>query len=889
MYTEKSIRLNTVRPEIVQRFDSIANPFSGENQDILLSTDVENVAASDARFYQAAQALIDRHEMGVPIYIEAFDVPHQALLTISKRLEEFGVAQFISDDFVIVLKNYIIRKGGSFARIANAQPIFIAAEVSDHMPDFRFEDGVTEMVAVDKSSVTIQKNSKSETQAMSYGDTMPYKLWIRFESPPKSASSEFLTQEQVALTAIVEAVGAGMGSEMLKDLLLRIEQDDLTSPAVMKLFDSLIEMRSLAETGHVLDSELQTQGTLLDSVKKFITQSSFSPALIECALQAFASLNNTHDFLSMDLNLGGLSQEIIAVDAALGLETAESIAIENKTILPFEQEIGADVISDNLSEISLSPNTIEFSETDALKTSEPQVFEPLEQGLNLESTMIASALMEDVDIDPLVLQSVPETDPNIIIDAAVTEPSNAVQSNASDETQDVSDKTPDTVPNTVTNEPVTEAVASDTTALASPSELASTSQEANIPVQDTNPDISSDVKQESASVDTANQSVSDTIPNPVSNAVAAETVMVNNQAPELVVPEPSASEPLRSSQDVSVSDTNATIQTPSNIADQTVSDKTPDTVPNTVANEAAAAVVASDKSAPASPSEPASTSQDINIPVQGTNPDISSDAKQERSSVATANQSVSDTIQNAAVTAVVASDNIQKQDSPAPMSPSDPSNPSQEANTSSPNTPVQSPSNGEDQPFSDKSANAAEIFTAVSHPQDMEESVVPEREVPVANVINLEEYGSTNSVENNPASSIREDFNVSSAPVIEDENIAITPPTQALSPEEAMRQHPQGCPCCDDRDAVTIKESQADFAPQNQDVANNVGNTYEPMETNPKGTEAPELVHAESCGCASCTEGGGGLMGAAAEFDAYPSESQPRQRQSTHNQFARKM
>ena len=224
--------------------------------------------------HRAAQRLIDRHKDGIAVRVESFDVPHDAFVSISEQLEDLGVAQSISAPLVSALKEYVLGKGGRFARAVNAEPIYIAAAVSDVMPQFRFEEGVTEMAAIDDISIKVEGVAGVELRTTINGSQMTsnradvdkmfahvkgYKLWIQFEAPTQNELDGLLSAQDASRAAVGQAIGGAVSAEGLQAVLTEMEQDGMFSEDMLFLLEDIVEMRALMEPGATPDSEPRLQ------------------------------------------------------------------------------------------------------------------------------------------------------------------------------------------------------------------------------------------------------------------------------------------------------------------------------------------------------------------------------------------------------------------------------------------------------------------------------------------------------------------------------------------------------------------------------------------------------------------------------------------------------
>ena len=393
--------------------------------------------------YQAAQKLIDRHKAGSPIYVEAFDVPHEALVTISERLEELGISQSIADIFVGALKNYILSNGGSFARTVNAKPIFIVAEVADTMPDFRFESGITEMAAIDEKSATTEGVSKVELHSTITGTKMTsnranidkiftnvkgYKLWVRFEAPTHDEVNGFLTQQQVALTAIGETIGSAVSAAELKELLVQMKQDDLVTPKITLLLKNLIEMRSLIEAKSTPENQIRIKElsiAIIEQLTGALKDVTLPLPLIQGAAQSLTLLSNTPGLtgvvpakvlqgLQVKVRAVGLVKKLEGVANALNPDSDKPAIAEIKAIIARVSALEGKELLKALAEIPVQLAALNLPETHAEQiTSVKADIETLKEHIEALTTSVSAINISEMEAkDTLkLLQMIQSLDP----------------------------------------------------------------------------------------------------------------------------------------------------------------------------------------------------------------------------------------------------------------------------------------------------------------------------------------------------------------------------------------------------------------------------------------------------------------------------------------------
>jgi hypothetical protein len=263
--------------------------------------------------HRAAQGLIDRYKDGMKIGVEAFDVPHDAFVSISEQLEDLGVAQSISAPLVSALKEYVLGKGGRFARAVNAKPIYIAAAVSDVMPQFRFEEGVTEMAAIDDISIKVEGVASVELRTTINGSQMTsnradvdkmfahvkgYKLWIQFEAPTQNELDGLLSAQDASLAAVGQAIGGAVSAEGLQAVLTEMEQDGMFSEDLLFLLEDIVEMRALMESGATPDSEPRLQelaDAIMTEISNGLTDGTMPLSLMQGAMESVSLLSEMYD------------------------------------------------------------------------------------------------------------------------------------------------------------------------------------------------------------------------------------------------------------------------------------------------------------------------------------------------------------------------------------------------------------------------------------------------------------------------------------------------------------------------------------------------------------------------------------------------------------------
>ena len=263
--------------------------------------------------HRAAQGLIDRYKDGMKIGVEAFDVPHDAFVSISEQLEDLGVAQSISAPLVSALKEYVLGKGGRFARAVNAKPIYIAAAVSDVMPQFRFEEGVTEMAAIDDISIKVEGVAGVELRTTINGSQMTsnradvdkmfahvkgYKLWIQFEAPTQNELDGLLSAQDASLAAVGQAIGGAVSAEGLQAVLTEMEQDGMFSEDLLFLLEDIVEMRALMESGATPDSEPRLQelaDAIMTEISNGLTDGTMPLSLMQGAMESVSLLSEMYD------------------------------------------------------------------------------------------------------------------------------------------------------------------------------------------------------------------------------------------------------------------------------------------------------------------------------------------------------------------------------------------------------------------------------------------------------------------------------------------------------------------------------------------------------------------------------------------------------------------
>lgn len=314
-------------------------------------------SVSNPLVYSAAQTLIDYYRTyQKPVKLEAFDIPHDALISIAEQLDELGTAQIVKDTLLQALKDYVMSKGGSFARAANAKPIFIALNVADKKPAFKFDDGVTEMAAINGTSAQIEGASAVNVRLTATGTAMTSnaadvdkmfanakgdKLWIQFEAPTKVALDGYLGEQQVVMAAVGEAMGGAMSAGELKEILQQLKDENLLNPEIIALLESMIEMRVLAEAGLTPETEARV-AELSEKIAELIEQGLESGAIPSSfasgAVQSIQSLVETYGM-----------QDVIPAEAIQSLETkiqvAELTEKLESVIADMDKETDADTIA----------------------------------------------------------------------------------------------------------------------------------------------------------------------------------------------------------------------------------------------------------------------------------------------------------------------------------------------------------------------------------------------------------------------------------------------------------------------------------------------------------------------------------------------------------------
>jgi hypothetical protein len=286
-------------------------------------------AIANPLVYAAAQFLIDLYrQTGQTVKIEAFDVPHEALLSIARQLDEIGAVHAVKEALLSALKDHVMSHAGSFARAANAKPIYIALQVANGKPDFAFEQGVTEMAAIDAKSARVEGASAVNVRLTATGTATTSniadvdkmfasvkgdKLWIQFEAPTREELDGLLTQQQVVLTAVGEAMGGAMSAAALEDVLHKIQQEGETTPEIVRILETLIEMRVMGEAGITPENgarlvELKAQVQTI--IEQGIETGILPPAVALGAVQSIKMLVETHQL-----------EQVMPVNALVALET----------------------------------------------------------------------------------------------------------------------------------------------------------------------------------------------------------------------------------------------------------------------------------------------------------------------------------------------------------------------------------------------------------------------------------------------------------------------------------------------------------------------------------------------------------------------------------------
>ncbi len=252
----------------------------------------------DALVYQAAEQIISRYQPTLkdssPFMIEAFDVPHRALIEISEKLDVLGTGRILKSRLLSALKDYVVMNGGNFSRATGATPVRLAICVADKKPDAKFKEGVTEVAAIDGRGAMVEGVSNIAVRMTINGTSMTSnvadvdkifssvrgsKLWIVFESPSQNELEGWMNDQQVAMTAMVEAMGGQAGAEDIKKAVQDFaEKGGTMSPALEEITAGIIEAKQLLQKPADAEQKARLQ-VLVAHINELITQNLNNPTV----------------------------------------------------------------------------------------------------------------------------------------------------------------------------------------------------------------------------------------------------------------------------------------------------------------------------------------------------------------------------------------------------------------------------------------------------------------------------------------------------------------------------------------------------------------------------------------------------------------------------------
>ena len=252
----------------------------------------------DALVYQAAEQIISRYQPSLkdssPFMIEAFDVPHRALIEISEKLDVLGTGRILKSRLLSALKDYVVLNGGNFSRATGATPVRLAICVADKKPDAKFKEGVTEVAAIDGRGAMVEGVSNIAVRMTINGTSMTSnvadvdkifssvrgsKLWIVFESPSQNELEGWMNDQQVAMTAMVEAMGGQAGAEDIKKAVQDFaEKGGTMSPALEEITAGIIEAKQLLQKPADAEQKARLQ-VLVAHINELITQNLNNPTV----------------------------------------------------------------------------------------------------------------------------------------------------------------------------------------------------------------------------------------------------------------------------------------------------------------------------------------------------------------------------------------------------------------------------------------------------------------------------------------------------------------------------------------------------------------------------------------------------------------------------------
>jgi hypothetical protein len=358
---------------------------------------------TNPRVYAAAQSIINYHHdtkrNGGTFRIEAFDVPHDALVDVAEQLDALGATHAVKITLLDALKDYVMSKGGSFARSSNAKPIYIALEVGGKKPEYRFEDGQVEMAAIDGMSAIVEGASMINVRLTTSGTAMTTnqadvdrmfahvkgdKLWIQFEAPSKEELDGLMSEQQVALAAIGETIGGAVSAEELKTILEDMQNDGLVTPEIIALLENMIEMRVLAEAGVTAETEprlRELMDIIAEQLKTGVAEGSIPVTLGQGVIESLSSLAETQGLvqivtpelmadIAQAIDVAALVEKLESVIETLDPETeADSIAALEETIEAVQNLEGQD-LAEALVEVGDTVAMIDMPETVAAEIAE---------------------------------------------------------------------------------------------------------------------------------------------------------------------------------------------------------------------------------------------------------------------------------------------------------------------------------------------------------------------------------------------------------------------------------------------------------------------------------------------------------------------------------------
>lgn len=332
--------------------------------------------------YSAAQSLIDLHRRNPdqPVKIEIFDVPHDALVQVSEQLDELGASHHVRDALITALKDYVMSKGGSFARAANAKPVYIAIQVADSKPESKFEQGVTEIAAVDGMTSRVEGASAINVRLTNTGTAMTSnvadvdrmfagvkgdKLWIQFEAPTKQELAGLLNQQELALAAVGETIGGAISAAELEDVLQKLQDEGLVTAEIVTLLESMIEVRALVEAGVDSTSKpriAELSQKISELIKSGLETGGIPVFLAKGAVQSIETLVDTHNLqeiipvheiaeLSTQVKLVEITQKVEGLIEMVGPDDVATIeALES--VVEVIKSTDVEQVSDIVSEVS---------------------------------------------------------------------------------------------------------------------------------------------------------------------------------------------------------------------------------------------------------------------------------------------------------------------------------------------------------------------------------------------------------------------------------------------------------------------------------------------------------------------------------------------------------